>query len=118
MSLSIEDKRALEKMEGSLKMVDGHYQVAMPWCMDLPYLPNNRSMVERRAALLRKHLLRAQDLFTKHNATMNEYVEKGHAERVPTNELNPEDCPVWYLPHHRRKCGLFLIARLSLHRLR
>ena len=41
-------------MERSLKMVDGHYQVALPWRADPPYLPNNRSMVERRAVLLRK----------------------------------------------------------------
>lgn len=29
-SLSIEDKRALDKMDQSLKIVDGHYQVALP----------------------------------------------------------------------------------------
>ena len=99
-SPSIEDKKALEKMERSQKMVDGHYQVALPWRTDPPYLPNNRSMVERRAALLRKRLLRDQDLFSKYNTTMNEYIEQGHAERVPTNELHPVDRPLWYLPHH------------------
>lgn len=45
-SPSIEDKKALEKMERSLKMLDGHYLVALPWCTDPLYLPNNRSMVE------------------------------------------------------------------------
>ena len=99
-SPSIEDTKALEKMERSLKMVDGHFQVALPWRTDPPYLPNNRSMVERRAALLRKRLLRDQDLFSKYNTTMKEYIEQGHAERVPTNELRPVDRPLWYLPHH------------------
>ena len=99
-SPSIEDKKALGKMERSLKMLDRHYQVALPWCTDLFYLPNNRSMVEHRAALLRKRLLRDQDLFSKYNTTMNEYIEQGHAERVPTNELRPVDHPLWYLPHH------------------
>ena len=99
-SPSIEDTKALEKMERSLKMVDGHYQVALPWRADPPYLPNNRSMVERRAVLLRKRLLRDQDLFSKYNTTMNEYIEQGHAERVLTDELRPVDRPPWYLPHH------------------
>ena len=99
-SPSIEDKKALEKMERSLKIVDGHYQVALPWRTDPPYLPSNRSMVERRAALLRKRLLRDQDLFSKYNTTMNEYIEQGHAVRVPTDELRPVDRPLWYLPHH------------------
>ena len=71
-SPSIEDKKALEKMARSLKMVDGHFQVALPWCTDPPYLPSNRPMVERPAALLRKRLLRDQDLFSKYNTTMNE----------------------------------------------
>ena len=28
---SVEDKRALEIMEGSLQQVNGHFQVALPW---------------------------------------------------------------------------------------
>ena len=51
-------------------------------------------------SLLRKRLLRDQDLFSKYNMTMNEYIEQGHAERVPTNELRPVDHPLWYLPYH------------------
>lgn len=31
---------------------------------------------------------------------MNNYIEKGHAENVPKEELEPKDRPVWYLPHH------------------
>ena len=99
-SPSIEDKKALEKMEWSLKMVDGHYQLALPQCTDPSYLPNNQSMVECRAALRGKCLLRDQDLFSKYNMTMNEYIEQHHAERVPTNELCPVDHPLWYLSHH------------------
>ena len=99
-SPSIEDKKALENMERSLKMVDGHYQVALPWRTDPPYLPNNRSMVERRTALLRKRLLRDQDLFSNYNTTMNGYIEQGQAVRVPTDELRLVDRPLWYLPHH------------------
>ena len=57
-------------------------------------------MVEWRAALLKKRLLKDKDLFSKYNATMNEYIQEGHAERVPTDELQPGDRPVWYLPHH------------------
>ena len=97
---SIEDKRALEMMEQSLKVVNGHFQVGLPRRTNPPYLPNNRLMVERRAALLKKRLLRDEDLFSKYNATMNEYIEEGHAERVPTDKLQPGDRPVWYLPHH------------------
>ena len=80
--------------------MNGHFQVGLPWRTNPPYLPNNRLMVERRAALLKKRLLKDKDLFSKYNATMNEYIQEGHGERVPTDELQPGDRPVWYLPHH------------------
>ena len=43
---SVEDKRALEIMEGSLQQVNGHLPVALPWRLDLAYLPNNKMMAE------------------------------------------------------------------------
>ena len=121
-SPSIEDKRALEMMEQSLKVVNEHFQVGLPWRTNhpYPYLPNNRLMVERRDALLKKRLLRDEDLFSKYNATMNEYMEEGHAERVPPDELQPGERPVWYLPHHpvthplKRKPKRFALCSIVL----
>ena len=81
-------------------MVDGHYQVALPWRYDPPYLPNNKIVAERRGLLLKKRLLRNKDLCEKYKKTMTDYIEKGHAERVPKEELKVKDRPVWYLPHH------------------
>ena len=99
-SASVEDKRALEVMERTLKMVDGHYQVALPWRYYPPYLPNNRVVAERRGLLLKKRLLRDEAMREKYKATMTDYIEKGHAERIPEEELELNDRPVWYLPHH------------------
>ena len=31
---------------------------------------------------------------------MGDYIEKVHAEKVPTEEVNPKINPVWYLLHH------------------
>ena len=76
-SASVVDKRALEVMERTLKMVDGHYQVALPWRYDTPYLPNNRVVAERRGLLLKKRLLRDEAMREKYKATMTDYIEKG-----------------------------------------
>ncbi|XP_068704307.1 uncharacterized protein [Montipora foliosa] len=99
-SMSLEDKRALAVMENSATMVDGHYQVALPWREPNPYLPNNRSMAERRLFLLKKRLLQDSKLFDGYKATMENYLDKGHARRVPDHEMNAHDRPLWYLPHH------------------
>ncbi|XP_015748010.1 PREDICTED: uncharacterized protein LOC107327777 [Acropora digitifera] len=87
-------------MEGSLREVNGHFQVALPWRHDPPYLPNNKVMAERRALLLKRRLMKNEDLLEKYRTTMNDYIEKGHAEMVPEEELNLRNRPVWFLPHH------------------
>ena len=97
---SVEDKKALEIMEGSLKTVDGHYQVALPWRCYPPYLPNNKNMAEQRCQLLKRRLLKNKDLLANYQTTVGDYIGKGHAERVPDEEINPSNKPVWYLPHH------------------
>ena len=97
---SLEDKRALEIMEKTLKMVDGHFQVALPWRHDPPFLPNNRIVAERRGVLLKKRLLKDEALSEKYKTTMTDYIENGHVQKVAKEELEVKDRPVWYLPHH------------------
>ncbi|XP_078351492.1 uncharacterized protein LOC144636211 [Oculina patagonica] len=99
-SMSVEDKRALAVMESSAKLVDGRYQLALPWRERVPNLPNNRVLAERRLMSLKKRFLQDAELFEKYKATIRDYVDKGHAKRVPENELVVEDKPLWYLPHH------------------
>ncbi|PFX33128.1 hypothetical protein AWC38_SpisGene1978 [Stylophora pistillata] len=55
-------------------------------------------MAERRALLLKRHLIKDEDLLEKYWTTMN-YIAKGHAEVVPEEELNTRNTPVWFLPH-------------------
>ncbi len=86
MCASLKDTRALEVMEGTLKMVDGHFQVALPWRHDPPFLPNNRIVAERRGLLLKKRLLKDEALFEKYKTTMTDNIEKGHAKKVPKGE--------------------------------
>ena len=97
---SIEDRKALKMMGDSLKRVDGHYQVALPWRHNPPCLPNNKETAAQRARTLRKRLLRDQCLLEKYATTMNDYLEKGYAEKIPEEQLQPADTSIWYLPHH------------------
>ena len=93
-------RQALEVMERTPKMVDGHFQVALPWRHEPPFLPNNRVVAERRGLLLKKRLLKDEALLEKYKTTMADYIENGHAEKVPDEELEVKDRPAWYLPHH------------------
>ena len=97
---SMEDRKALKIMGSTLTMIDGHYQVALPWRYNPPYLPNNKIVALRRAFLLKKRLMKNENLHIKYQETMNNYIEDGHAEKIPKEELEPDDRPVWYVPHH------------------
>ena len=99
-AMSVEDQKALKTMEDSVKIVSGHYQVALPWRNQPPYLPNNRIAAEQRLQLLRKRFLRDEDFFQRYKGTINDYITKGYARRVPDEELKAIGKPLWYLPHH------------------
>jgi len=97
-SPSVEDKMALNKMEESLQRVGSHFQVALLWRPGSPHLTNNKPIAEQRLQLLKKRLLKDEDLLAKYQTTMQQYIVKGHAWKVPKEELNLKEQPVWYLP--------------------
>ena len=47
-----DDKRALAIMEESAELSDDHYEIALPWKVFPPDLPNNKIVAERRLGLL------------------------------------------------------------------
>ena len=99
--MSVEDKKALAIMERSVKLDQGHYQVALPWRQYPPFLPYNRPMAERRLQVLKRRFLQDEKLFESYKTTMEEYIAKEHARKVPFNEVHVDDkWPLWYLPHH------------------
>ena len=97
---SIEDCRALEAMENSIEMVEGQYQVALPWRKENPVLPNNKEIAERRLGSLKARLIKDPKLLEKYKTAVEDYIKKGHAQNIPEEELERKDRPVWYLPHH------------------
>ena len=46
--LTTDEKASLEKLEESIRYIDGRYKVAIPWKDDEPALPNNYEMALRR----------------------------------------------------------------------
>ncbi|XP_071476616.1 uncharacterized protein [Diadema antillarum] len=107
---SVEDLRALKVMKESAVMVDGHYQVALPWRSFPPVLPNNRRLAEARLGYLKKRLERNEALRDKYVETVSDYIAKGYAKEVECipSDVSAESAtqeeasnePVWYLPHH------------------
>ncbi|XP_054752108.2 uncharacterized protein LOC129257739 [Lytechinus pictus] len=99
LGLSVEDKRAKAIMEGSIQLVDNHYELGLPWRHDRPYLPDNLPSAQARLKYLKKRFFKDDALFEKYKSTVQGYIEKGYAEEVNHEEV-PNEEESWYLPHH------------------
>ena len=96
--LSKEDKLALNTMKQSIRLVDGHYQTALPWKPGAPNFVNNCCLAESRLDVLQKKLDKNLELKQKYTAVVKDYLAKVYVEKVKTEKSYSEMC--WYLPHH------------------
>ena len=87
-SLSAEDKRAMQIIEYTTQLVNGHYEVGMLWKKDLRQFPNNLVMARQRLESLRSRLYRE---------VMNSYISSGFARKLSEGELAKESNTHWYL---------------------
>ena len=97
---SIEDERALKKLESSIRLVDDKYEVGMLWKHDKPWLPDNKPMAEARLRGLRRKLTKDEDMHRMYTKCMEELLEKGFARKMTNEESARRSRKTWYLPHH------------------
>ncbi|XP_068728733.1 uncharacterized protein [Montipora capricornis] len=91
--MSIEVKRALAIMERTVRMVNGHHQLSLPWKHDSSCLPNNRSMAESRLNLLKRGLEKGKDLRVKCKVAVEDDIAQGRARscaRFHNTSLNEQ----------------------------
>ena len=98
-NLSREDMRAAEILQKTTTMSGGHYETGLLWRNEDVKLPNNRSEAERRLWSLKRRFSRESDLEEKYRAVMEEYIVKGHARKLTSEEAATTGPKTWYLPH-------------------
>ena len=99
--ISNEDRRFLEILDTETVKVGNHYQTPLPLKNPDVKLPNNRKVAERRLLYLKKRVMK-HDIFRQQytefkKLLIQESLEKGY---VKESKATPQDCRVWYLPHH------------------
>ena len=96
--MSQDDMLFLEKVgNGIHQATDGHYSMPLPFRVR-PSLPNNRDVVLRRYNHLKRRFKQNEGYLHDYQKFMDEILERGDAEKIPTEEL--EDETAWYIPHH------------------
>ena len=98
-AMSVDDRRALKTMQETAKLVNGKYQVGIPWKVDPDEaLQNNRSMAESRLRMLKRKFSANPQLADDYSKTVEAYISDGHAKLVEDCDSN--DQGQWFLPHH------------------
>ncbi|XP_077969880.1 uncharacterized protein LOC120331115 [Styela clava] len=98
--MSKEDKYALQLMEDSVEIVDGHYQLPLPWKPGCPDLSDNRSVAMKRLRYIERKMKSDPVLKEKYCDTMEKYISLGFAKSIPNEYKVGRKGAVWYLPHH------------------
>ena len=97
--ISYNDKRFLQIMENEIvQRTDGHYELPLPLKAN-GNLPNNKAMALKRLNGLKRKFVKNKKYFQDYCSFMDNNIDKGYAEEVPSSELHTND-NVWYLPHH------------------
>jgi len=68
----VEDGRALKRIDSSISLLDGHYQMGLLWRDDNPALPYNRPLAEARLQYLKKRFRRDPELEVKYRDAIQE----------------------------------------------
>ena len=85
------DKRALDVMESTAKITNGHYEKALTWKNYHPCLKNNKSLAENRLKPLKRILERNPGVLVKYKEVMEDLLCKGYARQVRSHDLSPLD---------------------------
>ena len=99
-TMSFEDKKAMQMMEETVSLENGHYEVGMLWKDEDVKLPNNRHMALKRLEYLKSRLQKDETLHQKYQTKIEEHVSKGYATKLKTEEEVTTSARTWYLPHH------------------
>lgn len=63
-------------------------------------LPDNRAMAKKRLESTERRLKHDPVIAEKYKETIDGYVQKGYAKKLPPENLTPVTSKQWFLPHH------------------
>ena len=100
MPFSREDHLMYNLLQDFVKLVNGRFQLPLPWRSGVTCLLNNRSVALNRLMCLKGRFTKNLSLKEGYVNTIDEYLSKGHASKVNLSTDKCDDAFVWYLPHH------------------
>ena len=97
-AMSVNDRKALKTWDESLRVVNGHYQLDVPFKQLPPDLPDNKFVAEKRFQHLQRRIGTDRTFGDRYRKTVQEYLDNGYAEKC--QEKHGPNGWTWYIPHH------------------
>ena len=98
--LSIEDRRARKIMDQSATLVNGHYQLKLPFRKDPPNLPDSLAVAERRLKWLKAKFQKNPVFQSQYSSVLEKYQKEDPQDKYPIVK-----CQTW------SQSGIFLIMQ-------
>ncbi len=95
---SLANDPVLSHFAEEVKMVDGRYEVVLPWNKNKGDLLDNEHLAQKRLMSLSRRLESNPELKEKYNSVFEEYEAQGFIEEVSSESTVSQ--PVYYMPHH------------------
>ena len=97
---SKQDEAAIDILSSTTKWAGDRYETGLLWKSPDVRLTGNVSSALSRLHSTERKLDRDPKLAEAYCATMDDYISKGYAKRLTSEELESEHARQWYLPHH------------------
>ena len=98
---SKDNKRALEQLQKTTTLVDGQYEVGLPWAKENATIQNNNFSAHSQFCSLERRLEKDESLKQRYEETINVDVQNGYVRNLEESNLDEtKDEKQWYVPHH------------------
>ena len=94
--LSMEDQRAQQIMNDSAVLINGHYQIKMPFRTPPTHLTGNYQVAYQRLLPLKRRFQNDITLNEQYAAVLDRYIAEGACVQSSDNSTDNR----WFLPHH------------------
>jgi hypothetical protein len=88
-----------DQFRNNIKLVDGHYEVCLPWRDKALHLPDNLDICQRRLKRLMRSLQNSPELLCEYNSIIQDQIDKNMVE-VVDNPSQENGERIHYLLHH------------------
>ena len=82
------DFKVYRMLKSSIKLVDDHYELPLPWKYEDQIMPNNKNLALKRLNHLKRKLMRNSDLKQKYSIQIQTMLDKNYVELFNSNSNN------------------------------